>query len=61
MREIREAMVTASAEDLALIPALMRSMARIWGKGSSLAARREGEAELFQAGLLAHSQSTLTS
>jgi hypothetical protein len=51
MRQIRAAMTAATPADFAKIPNLLRSMQRIWGAASSLAERRRGEADLFQAGL----------
>jgi hypothetical protein len=51
MRDIRDAMTAGQPADFARIPALFRSMVRIWGAESSLAERRKGEADLFQAGL----------
>lgn len=51
MRAIRSAMNQGTAEAFAAIPALFRSMKRIWGANSSLAERREGEAKLFESGL----------
>jgi hypothetical protein len=51
MRQIGLAMRSGQPDDLAPIPDLLRAMKRIWGAGSSLAKRREGEAQLFEAGL----------
>jgi hypothetical protein len=51
MRAIRAAMTSGTATDFAGIPDLLRAMQRIWGETSSLAERRRGEAQLFQAGL----------
>jgi hypothetical protein len=51
MRDIRAALTSGTPADFARIPALFLSMVRIWGAESSLAERRKGEAELFQAGL----------
>ncbi len=51
MRAIRAAMASGTAADFARIPQLLRDMQRIWGEQSSLAERRRGEADLFQAGL----------
>lgn len=44
-------MRSGQPDDFARIPALIRSMKRIWGPSSSLAQRREGEAVLFESGL----------
>lgn len=51
MRAVGEAMRAGEDESFALIPGLIRSMSRIWGKDSGLARRREGEAQLFEEGL----------
>ena len=51
MVDIRKRMEGGTVEAFAKIPALLRSMERIWGAGSSLAKRRHGEAELFERGL----------
>ncbi|AZO79331.1 MULTISPECIES: hypothetical protein [unclassified Bosea (in: a-proteobacteria)] len=51
MREIARLMRTGGDTEIRQIPAQLRSMKRIWGENSSLAKRREGEAELFEAGL----------
>jgi hypothetical protein len=51
MREICRLMERGTPDTLAGIPAQLRSMKRIWGEGSSLAKRREGEAQLFELGL----------
>ena len=50
MRQIRDAM---QSSDFRLIPGLIRAMKRLWvGKGlDGLLARRDAEADLFQAGL----------
>jgi hypothetical protein len=51
MRAIHDAMASGTAANFARIPKLLRDMQRIWGEDSSLAKRRCGEADLFQAGL----------
>lgn len=51
MRAIAQAMTQGTPDAFAGIPALLRSMRRIWGEGSSLSKRRSEEAELFEAGL----------
>lgn len=51
MRDIGAAMRAGGADDFVRIPALIRSMKRLWGASSSLSERREGEARLFEAGL----------
>jgi hypothetical protein len=51
MREIGLVMQSGQPEDFARIPALIRSMKRIWGPSSSLSQRREGEAVLFESGM----------
>jgi hypothetical protein len=51
MRDIGRAMQSGAADDVARIPDLIRGMKRLWGPTSSLAQRREGEAQLFEAGL----------
>lgn len=51
MRAIAHAMTEGTPEAFATIPALFRSMRRIWGAASSLSTRRSEEADLFEAGL----------
>lgn len=51
MRRIRAAIDAGGADDLKAVPRQLRAMKRIWGPDSSLSRRREGEAELFEAGL----------
>jgi hypothetical protein len=51
MRAIKDAMREGTGTAFKRIPALLRSMRRIWGETSSLSERREGEAKLFEAGL----------
>jgi peptidoglycan hydrolase-like protein with peptidoglycan-binding domain len=48
MRDIRDAVASGHSE---AIPGLLRSMERLWPLGNGLRARREQEAELFEAGL----------
>jgi hypothetical protein len=48
MREIRDAMARGEFE---AVPALLRSMKRLWPAGSDLSERREHEAVLFEEGL----------
>ena len=50
MRLIRDAMARG---DFAAVPALLRSMKRLWPAGSDLFERREQEAQLFEEGLAA--------
>lgn len=50
MRQIRGAMARS---DFAAVPALLRSMKRLWPAGSDLFERREHEAQLFEEGLAA--------
>lgn len=53
MRAINDKMNAGTREAFEEIPSLLRQMKRIWGEQSSLAQRREGEAELFEQGLAA--------
>ena len=50
-REIRRLMISGKASDFRKIPAQLRSMKRIWGAASSLARRRDEEADLFELGI----------
>jgi hypothetical protein len=50
MRQIRDAMARG---DFAAVPALLRSMKRLWPADSDLFERREHEAQLFEEGLAA--------
>jgi hypothetical protein len=51
MRAISDLMTNGTPDSFHKIPGQLRSMKRIWGAASSLAERREGEAQLFEAGL----------
>ncbi|RDJ23356.1 hypothetical protein DWF00_22260 [Bosea caraganae] len=51
MRAIAKLMRQGDAVSFRRIPVELRAMKRIWGEQSSLAERREGEAQLFLAGL----------
>lgn len=51
MVEIHRLMAKGTVDAFAGVSAQLRSMKRIWGAESSLAKRREGEAQLFELGL----------